>query len=576
MAGKRKKLMADMTVQMAAEVRTGLAARAAADAAHLVESKLTPMLQEEAHSFNNDARFQAAVEEALRTKRSVELAAVVVQQAAAEGAADGAARDAAVGGELAAAMEKAEPLQGNVVDLSKMSLAEGGADVALVVAWMRSSPGGVSRLKVDAPAACAEVRAALGELVASTDSLVDLDLMEEGGSKLNVLQLNGTEVVDVLHLQNKGLGPASAAIVAGCIRRNATVTALHLDDNRIGAEGVAALTAVLASTNVVSLSLSGNGIGADGLTAIAAVLNATELTTLNLAENCVCDVLFNFNAANEVRDGRYSGTYSVKGIAALASGLRGNRSLTALNLADNGIGDEGCVELAHALAHNRSLASLNLHMNDMGVKGANALAAVVADTRITHLDVGYNNRYASFATMLAAVVNTINPPEEARSYSTVYGDDANGTGHARSTLDSAQAWSAFKVDADQWTIMDAGKPLDLVGAVVSGRGHSCENQIVTELRLETSADASAPWVPVAGGKVFSTGVVHPHTSGAYRSVLGFGARVTAQRVRLRPVSWGAHISLRCGLMLADGEEKVALELAASGHRGDASDWAFSP
>lgn len=562
-------MMADMTVQMAAEVRKGLAARAASDAAHLVESKLKPMLEEEAPAFNNDVRFQAAVEEALRTKRSVELAAVVVQQA--EGA---ATRDADTG-ELAAAMEKAEPLQGNVVDLSKMALAEGGEDVALVVAWMRSHPGGVSRLRVDAPAACAEVLAALGELVATTDSLVDLDLMEVGAANLNVLQLNGTEVVDALHLQGKGLGPVSAVIVAGCIRQNATVTALHLDDNRIGAKGVATLTAVLAATNVVLLSLSGNDIGADGVTAIAAVLRGTKLTTLNLAKNRLCDVHFNFNAANEVRDGRYTGTYTVEGIAALADGLRGNRSLTTLNLAENLIGDEGCVALAPALSHTQ-IASLNLHMNDMGVTGANALAAVVADTSISHLDVGYNNRYASFATRLAAVVNTINPPEEARSYSTVYGDDTNGTGHARSTLDSAQAWSAFQVNPDQWIVMDAGKPLDLVGAVVSGRGHSCENQHVTELRMEASADASAPWVPVAGGRVFSTGIAYPHTSGAYRSVLGFGARITAQRVRLRPVSWGAHISLRCGLMLADGEEEVALELAASGNSGDGSDWALLP
>ena len=37
---------------------------------------------------------------------------------------------------------------------------------------------------------------------------------------------------------------------------------------------------------------------------------------------------------------------------------------------------------------------------------------------------------------------TTNPPETSRTYSSVFGNDAIGTGHARSMLDSPQAWSA--------------------------------------------------------------------------------------------------------------------------------------
>jgi hypothetical protein len=42
----------------------------------------------------------------------------------------------------------------------------------------------------------------------------------------------------------------------------------------------------------------------------------------------------------------------------------------------------------------------------------------------------------------------LNPTEANRSYSSVYLNDAVGTGNARSTLDSAQAWSALTSDVN--------------------------------------------------------------------------------------------------------------------------------
>merc|ERR1712185_126728 len=38
--------------------------------------------------------------------------------------------------------------------------------------------------------------------------------------------------------------------------------------------------------------------------------------------------------------------------------------------------------------------------------------------------------------------HVVNPPESSRRYSSIWGDNAIGTGHARSMLDSSQAWSA--------------------------------------------------------------------------------------------------------------------------------------
>ena len=51
----------------------------------------------------------------------------------------------------------------------------------------------------------------------------------------------------------------------------------------------------------------------------------------------------------------------------------------------------------------------------------------------------------------------VNPLESSRSYSSVWGDDAVGTGHARSMLDSDQAWSAgsFSV-GEEWMSIPGG------------------------------------------------------------------------------------------------------------------------
>ena len=212
-AGKRKKLLADMVVQMAAEVRKDRTAEAAEEAARMVQAKLAPLLEGKAEAFNQDVHFQKAVDDALKAKRSVELAAMLAVPGAEGG--------------LEAAIERVEPLQANVVDLSEMALGEGGADVAVVVAWMRSNPSGLTRLKIDAPKANAEVVAALHALVAQTATLVDLDAMEKNAPDLNVLQLNGTEKVKSMDLSRKGIGPVSAAIIGACVRVNPVLESLE-------------------------------------------------------------------------------------------------------------------------------------------------------------------------------------------------------------------------------------------------------------------------------------------------------------------------------------------------------------
>jgi hypothetical protein len=69
----------------------------------------------------------------------------------------------------------------------------------------------------------------------------------------------------------------------------------------------------------------------------------------------------------------------------------------------------------------------------------------------------------------------MNPSEKSRKYSSVYSDDSIGTGHARSVLNSGQAWSAKTNDKNQWMSIDAGKKVKITALIMQARGHSCED-----------------------------------------------------------------------------------------------------
>ena len=254
-----------MGEQMADEARVGLAEKGLAEelvdgAAGMVRTKLAPMLNEDAQAFNRDVFFQEKVDEALKAKRSVELGAMLASEAGAEGG-------------LEAAIERVEPLQANVVDLSEMALGEGGADVAVVVAWMRSNPSGLTRLKIDAPKASAEVVAALHALVAQTATLVDLDAMEEmfeeRAATLNVLQLNGTEKVKSMDLSDKKLGPVSAAIIGACIQVNPILESLKCAACPLDCSLLCQRPLTKKRTPFCAHRLWNNNIGPEGRAALA-------------------------------------------------------------------------------------------------------------------------------------------------------------------------------------------------------------------------------------------------------------------------------------------------------------------
>ena len=87
--------------------------------------------------------------------------------------------------------------------------------------------------------------------------------------------------------------------------------------------------------------------------------------SLDLSYNLLCGVQYG------------QGTYTAKGIKAVADALRVSGSLTSLNLRSNSIGAEGAKSVADALGVNGSLTSLDIRDNALGESGVAALREAV-------------------------------------------------------------------------------------------------------------------------------------------------------------------------------------------------------
>jgi hypothetical protein len=138
----------------------------------------------------------------------------------------------------------------------------------------------------------------------------------------------------------------------------------------------------------------------------------------------------------------------------------------------------------------------------------------------------------------------VNPAESARSYSSVWGNDAVGTSHARSMLDSAQAWSASTNVPGQYMTISLGSVQTVAGVVTQGRAGV--SQWVSTYKVQTSPDCSV-YSDIDGGRVFSGNV-----EGYSKVPNFFSTAVQASCVRLLPQSWVNHMSMRAGVIVSGG------------------------
>jgi len=156
-----------------------------------------------------------------------------------------------------------------------------------------------------------------------------------------------------------------------------------------------------------------------------------------------------------------------------------------------------------------------------------------------------NASEASMAKCDRLAVDVVNPDDSKRSYSSVWGG-FNDPHHKRSMLNSPQAWSAAKNQANEWMQMDLGAVHDVMGLVTQGRKvGNHHHQRVKTVVVRHSIDGHT-WADVPGG---------PFPAGALDEGLRvfFDSRVKARWIRIVVKEWEHHISMRAAVLVHNAQ-----------------------
>ena len=135
-------------------------------------------------------------------------------------------------------------------------------------------------------------------------------------------------------------------------------------------------------------------------------------------------------------------------------------------------------------------------------------------------------------------------PENKRSYSSVWKDEAIGTGHARSTIDSPQGWSAKTNTPGEWIQFDLGQERTVAGTVIQPRFGV--PQYITEYTVSTSLDGKS-WTAVPGKYGGDAQLTKENK-------FSNGALVRARYVRMIVTQWIDHVCLRADVLIAEGDD----------------------
>ena len=143
-----------------------------------------------------------------------------------------------------------------------------------------------------------------------------------------------------------------------------------------------------------------------------------------------------------------------------------------------------------------------------------------------------------------------NPTEDKRSYSTVHAGESPGIGHARSMLDSVQAWSAGTNNTSQYMTIDLDTTQTVSGAITQGRVNY--NQWVTSYKVSVSTDNITYLYITTTGTTTDASLAQIFTGNTDRSTKvenTFNSPIQARYVRYHPMTWSGHISMRAGVLL---------------------------
>ena len=150
------------------------------------------------------------------------------------------------------------------------------------------------------------------------------------------------------------------------------------------------------------------------------------------------------------------------------------------------------------------------------------------------------------------VENILNPPEEKRSYSSIYGNNNIGTGHARSMLYSLQSWSPKLNILGEYMTIDLEEDKTVIGTIIQGRQD--KKQYVKTYKVSTSIDGiNYNFITETGtssikfyGKTFEG-----NTDQSTEKLNEFNTPIQARYIRYYPETWYGSMSMRAGVIVLE-------------------------
>ena len=219
-------------------------------------------------------------------------------------------------------------------------------------------------------------------------SLIELDLSDNafGGRSVDPIVpfLTENRTLQVLKLNNNGLGPAGGNVIANALLESARLSksqgkpsmlrTVICGRNRLQDDSAPQFAeAFAAHGNLVEVKMPQNGIRMDGIAALAGGLaKNSKLESLDLQDNCAKGV----------------------GTRALAKALSSWPELRNLNLSECLLGGRAGIALAIALSRgsNPKLESLKLQLGELDHRSLSILAKAIHDhgSEITTLEINAN------------------------------------------------------------------------------------------------------------------------------------------------------------------------------------------
>jgi len=147
------------------------------------------------------------------------------------------------------------------------------------------------------------------------------------------------------------------------------------------------------------------------------------------------------------------------------------------------------------------------------------------------------------------VLTIINPPEQSRTYSSVF----NNGNHKRSMINSPQAWSAGRLSPGEWMVIDLGKEAIIAGVATQSRYTLArdEHQGPTKIRVQYSSDKST-YTTIQNFNItlFADSAVITRSE--------FPTDVTARYIKITILAYNIYPSMRAGIILSERNDEFQL------------------